>query len=78
VKGELPAEVVWDGVGNPQVLKGTGVDSVVVIRVTPRPKAIIIGVGKDRRVVKVRSIWFSVKTEIQHSWREALPFLQSQ
>ena len=65
VKGELSAEVMWNRVGNHQVLKGTAADSVVVIWITPRPKAVIFGVRPDRRVVKVRSIWCWVKTKIK-------------
>ena len=52
----IPAEVMWNGVGDPQVLESSGVNSVVVTRVTPRPKAVVIGVGKYCRMVHVRSI----------------------
>ena len=44
IKGELSAEVMWNRVGNHQVLKSTAVDSVVVVWISPRTKAIIFGV----------------------------------
>ena len=58
MKGIIPADVVWDGVGNYNVLETTRTELVVIIRVTPRPKSITFGVGKDRRMVKVCSVWF--------------------
>jgi hypothetical protein len=56
LKGKIPAEVMRNGVGNPHVLEGTGGDVIIVTWVTPRTKAVVIGVRPDRCVVKVRSV----------------------
>ena len=44
------------GVCNHHILKTAVVELEVVIWVTPRPKAIVIGVGKDRCMVEVGGI----------------------
>ena len=77
-KGVIAADVVRDGVGDFEVLKSTGGDLEVVLWVSPRAEAVVSGVGKDRRVVKVRSIYFCVRTGTQQSLAEALPCVQSQ
>lgn len=56
VQGIITADVVGNGVCEPDVLEATGGDPEVVVRVTPRPKTIVSVVGKDRRVIKVRGI----------------------
>ena len=78
VKGKIPTNVVWNRVGNPDISESTGGNLEVVVWVTPRPKAVIIRVWKDRRMIKARGIYFLVRAEIQSSWREILPFVQSQ
>ena len=56
MKGIVAADIVWDGVGVLDILEATGVDLVVIVGVAPRAKAVIIGVGKDRRVAEARGI----------------------
>jgi len=56
LKGKIAANVVGNGVGDLHILETTGVDLVVIIWVTPMPNAIISGVGKDGRVIKVCGI----------------------
>ena len=56
MKGEISAEVVGNGVGDPHVFEGTCGNIVVVFRVTPTPETIIVRVGPDSPVVKVRSV----------------------
>ena len=56
LKGEVPADVVWNGVGELEVLESTGGDLEVVLWVTPRSKTVISGVGKYTRVKEVRGI----------------------
>jgi hypothetical protein len=56
VESVVPTDVVGNGVSKFEVLEASSGDLEVIIRVTPRPKAFTIVVGKDRRVVKVRGI----------------------
>ena len=78
LKGVIAADVVRDGVGDFEVLKSTGGDLEVVLWVTPRAEAVVSGVGKDRRVVKVGGIYFCIRTGTQQYLPEALPCVQSQ
>ena len=66
-KGIITANVVWDGVGDSDILETAGGDLVIVICVTPRPEALCGGIGKDRCVLKVRGIYSHVRTDIQKS-----------
>ena len=47
---------MWNGVGNFDVLEASGGDLEVVRWVTPGPKTIDGGVGKNRRMVEVLCI----------------------
>ena len=78
LKGVIAADVVRDGVGNFEVLKSTGGDLEVVLWVTPRAETVVSGVGPDRCVVKVRGIYFCIRTGTQQSLPKALPCVQSQ
>ena len=61
LKREIAADVVRNGIGNFDILETTGEDLVIIVGVTPRPKALNSGVGEYRRVVEVRGIWFWVR-----------------
>ena len=61
LEGIVATDVMWDRIGDGDVLETAGRNLVVVFRVTPRPKALLGGVGKDGRVVKVRGIYFHVR-----------------
>ena len=56
MNGEIPAQVVGNGVGDLHILEGTRVDLIVVCWVTPTPKAVVIGVRPDRCVIKVGGV----------------------
>lgn len=63
MEGIIATDAVRNGIGDIDILEATGTNLVVIVRVTPRAEAIIVGVGKDRRMVKVRGIWFTVRAE---------------
>lgn len=58
--GEVPADVVWDGVGDEDVLEAAGGDLVVVIWVAPTSNPVKGGVGKDSGMIEIRGICFCV------------------
>jgi len=78
LQGEIPTDVVWNRVGEVDILEAAGGDLEVVLWITPRPKAVISGVRKYRRMVEVRSIWLQVRTGTRDAWPETLPCVQSQ
>ena len=78
LKGKITTNVVRDRVGDFDVLETTGEDLKVVLWITPRAETVVSGVGKDRRVVKIRGIYSRIRTTIQCSRSKALPCVQSQ
>lgn len=56
LEGVVATDVVWDGVGKPDVLEAAGRDLEVVIWIAPGSKTVVRGVRKDRCVIKVRGI----------------------
>ena len=56
IESIIPTDAVREGVCNHHILETAGTDLEVVIRVTPRPKAIVLGVGKDRCMIEVGGI----------------------
>ena len=56
LNGEIPADVVRDGVGESDTPEATGGNLEVVCGITPRSKTVKTGVGKKRRVIEVRGI----------------------
>ena len=65
LKGVITTDMVWGGVGDRDILETAGRDLEIVRRVTPRPKTLIIGIGKNRRMFKVRGIYFHVRAGIR-------------
>ena len=57
----VTTDVMWDGISHHDVLETASGNLVVVIRVTPGPETLLGGVGKDRRVIQVRRIYFRVR-----------------
>ena len=76
LEGVIPADVVRNGVGKPDVFETTGRDLEVIVRVTPESKTIVRRIGKDRCVIKVRGVYFRVRTETRHSMHEELHTLR--
>ena len=56
LNGEIPADVVRDWIGDSDILESTGGNLEVVRWITPRPKTVVSGVGKECRVIEVRGI----------------------
>jgi len=65
LRGIITADVVWDGVRDRHILETAGINLEIVCWVTPRPKTIMGGIGKDRRVFKVSGIYFRVRAGIR-------------
>ena len=66
-EGIIAADVVRNRVGDSDVLETTSGDLEVVLWVTQRAKTFNGGVGKDRRMLKVRGIYVCVRTSIRYS-----------
>ena len=67
LEGIIAADVVRNQVGDSDVLETTSGDLEVVLWVTQRAKTFNGGVGKDRRMLKVRGIYVCVRTSIRYS-----------
>jgi hypothetical protein len=65
LKDIISADAVRDGVSDSHILETAGSDLEIVFRVTPRPQTVFGGIGKDRCVFKVRSIYIRVRADIR-------------